>query len=139
MRIYVASKFENTAEVWSVMDRLRGMGHVITHDWTREALGDRTGAEAEAYLVDCAQKDMAGVETADAVFVINHPAGKGMWTELGMALAWQIPVFFVCPERAMNIFTHLPGVETFTSIDEGIAGLEAYGKVVNEARGVGPA
>lgn len=128
MRIYVASKFENTAEVWKVMDALKAAGHTITHDWTHESVGERQGAELDLFLLDCAQKDMTGVETADALFVINHEKGKGMWTEMGMAIAWSKPVFFCCPERAYNIFCRLPGVEEFKTIDEGLQAIVQYGK-----------
>lgn len=134
MRIYVASKFENTTEVWEAMNLLRGMGHTITHDWTHENPGDRKGGDLAVFLAECAQKDMDGVETADALLVINHPAGKGMWTEMGMAIAWGIPVFFCCPERAYNIFTELPGVEKFATIAEAVTAIDQFGKSIANGR-----
>lgn len=132
MRVYVASKFENTEEVHRVMDALKAAGHTITHDWTHENPGNREGAEKTAFLVECATKDMEGVQTADALFLINHPNGKGMWTELGMAIAWNIPVFFACPERAYNIFTELPGVETHETIDAALAACLEFGETIKQ-------
>ncbi|KKM08289.1 hypothetical protein LCGC14_1725420, partial [marine sediment metagenome] len=36
MRIYVAGKFQEKTAVRRVQAILRGAGHTITHDWTRE-------------------------------------------------------------------------------------------------------
>lgn len=118
MRIYVASKFENTAEVRDAMSRLRDMGHEITHDWTQESAEGVAADALDEFLTECAVKDMYGVKTADVVLLINHKNGQGMWTELGMAIAWEIPVFFVFPTRTpTNVFTHINGVETYDEMD----------------------
>lgn len=131
MRIYVASKFENTAEVHEAMEKLQALGHVVTHDWTHESPGDLKGLDLEEFMTECAIKDMYGVKTADVVLVINHPLGKGMWTEMGMAIAWSIPVFFCYPERATNIFTNLAGVETLPTLDEAIEAVHEFGQMVD--------
>src|SRR5258706_4019762 len=124
MRIYVASKFENAVEVREAFRRLRTLGHEITHDWTDEKAGDLKGVALEEFLSECALKDMYGVKTADAILVINYVGGKGMFVEMGMAVAWGIPGFFVFPERLNNIFVHLHDVEAHDSIESAVQAIQ---------------
>lgn len=78
MRIYVAAKFEMKALVASLYHYLKRAGHVITYDWL--GAPDQPSA-AVAY------DEIEGVRTADAVVVVAHPLGCGLWVELGAALA----------------------------------------------------
>lgn len=126
MRVYVASKFENVDEVHEAQEKLQAQGHIITHDWTHERPGDRTGLELEEYLTDCAIKDMYGVKSADVVLVINCLGGKGMFVEMGMGIAWEKPIFVVFPDRLNNIFTHLTGVETHPTIDSAVDAITEF-------------
>lgn len=123
MKIYVASKFENVEEVREAFRLLRAAGHEITHDWTVESVGTRTGPELKEFLENCAHADFMGVTDADILLLINHPLGKGMWVEMGMALAFRIPILAVFPERSDNIFMHLPEVAHFDSIQQAINSL----------------
>ncbi len=132
MRVYVASKFENVVEVRDAMKRLQDLGHEITHDWTNENPGDLKDIELEEFMAGCAIKDMYGVETADALLAINHPLGKGMFVEMGMAIAAGTPVFIAFPERVNNIFSHLVGVESYPDIASAVAALDEYGQLVGE-------
>lgn len=124
MKLYVAGKFEEAARVRQVHKRLRNAGHEITHDWTNEDPGERTGDELGAFLRDCAIKDYDGVRTADAVLVLNHPHLFGGAAEMGMALALGKPVFLVEPWLRDNIFFHLPresGMRTFPDLDSALS------------------
>lgn len=107
MRVYVASKFENTLAVQVMHQVLREAGHEITHDWTVEDLA----AENDVNLaLECAIDDVEGVENADAVVLLMHPNMKGAWVEVGIALARFIPIIIVGGPRFECIFERLPSV-----------------------------
>ena len=122
MKIYVAAKFEEASRAHEVMAQLRAAGHIITHDWTGEAVGDRTGDVLESYLRRCAEADINGVFEADLLLLLNHPAGKGIFVELGAALVLSKPVIVVDRERAPNnIFFHMTECDHVRTIDEALA------------------
>lgn len=124
MRIYVAAKFEDQALVQETYRRLREAGHSITLDWTALPTGDRHwGANAI--------HDLAGVLTADAVVLHPHERGKGLYVELGAALAHDIPVFVVGGEMADDdaqvpcLFMFHPMVWIVRTLDDAMARLAA--------------
>jgi nucleoside 2-deoxyribosyltransferase len=130
MRIYIATRFTNLEEYRQAKDALESLGHVISHDWSGEKVGDRQGTELEEFLNGCAVKDMYGVVTADALLVINHADARGTLVEMGMAIAKEIPVFVAFPERVSNIFTHLMGVESCADIDSAVEAVDNYSQLV---------
>lgn len=97
LNIYVAAKFEEKEKVRKAYDLLRHHGHRITHDWTNEdATRFPDGSEEQLqYLEDMAHADIEGVANADAVVLFPHEKGKGLFVELGVALAKDIPVLVV--------------------------------------------
>ncbi len=96
MKIYVAGKFEQKPRIRSLMMALEKRGHTITHDWTKEDATGKTGDELDAYLDRCAQADVDGVLTADALVILPHPQGKGLYVELGLALSkWDMPIYAI--------------------------------------------
>jgi nucleoside 2-deoxyribosyltransferase len=122
MRIYVASKFENKDAVREAMQKVRERGHIVTHDWTNEDETQyvRVPARHDRYMRDCAQADVDGVRTAGLVIVLNHPQGKGMFVEMGIAIALGIPVALIDADAARCIFFHLPLVQRFESVDQAL-------------------
>lgn len=121
MKIYVASKFENKPAVRTAMVLLQSAGHSITHDWTVHEDGERGGEELLAFFRLCAQQDFDGVVNADAILVLNHELGKGMFTEMGIAQALGKPVVVVDISRSNNIFFYLPGVKVCESVIDAIS------------------
>jgi nucleoside 2-deoxyribosyltransferase len=90
MRIYVAGGSTESARCRAFMNRLREAGHIITMDWVEhmEESGAADHLLGEARVVDGAQRDLDGVQTADVVvFLAPAQASRGMQTELGFALA----------------------------------------------------
>lgn len=131
MNGYVASKFENKEEVRRVQKLLREAGHSITHDWTVEDATGLTGEVLEAYLRRCAEKDLAGVENCDFLFLLNYLHCAGSYTEFGMALALRRLVVVVDgrdPTKSRNIFFHLPNVYHFTSVEAAVDFVNSYAK-----------
>lgn len=133
MRVYVASKFTNQDEVREAFRLLHKLGHEITHNWTTESYEGKSDDELEHYRLECALGDVRGVQDADAVLVINHANGQGMWTELGMAIAWGKMVFFAYPDRtpARNIFTYLPGVVAYQTLEEAVIALDHFAWLIS--------
>lgn len=124
MKVYVAGKYEEKEAVRYVQKQLHNMGHTITHDWTGEDLGDRTGVVAASYLRMCAEKDVKGVENADAVVLLNHKNGFGLMCEMGIAIAHKIPVFIIDAKLRDTVFFYLPGVYCVDKLSEVFAILE---------------
>lgn len=102
-RIYVAGKFEDIERVRAVQDVLKGAGHTITFDWTRDEDG---------FTAVQAMRDMRGVLTADAlVFVAYEDLGfRGSYVEFGMALMRGIPIYLIGTGADRCLFTTLPQV-----------------------------
>lgn len=107
MRVYVAGKFEETQAVRAIQAKVRAAGHEITHDWTGEDPAGRQGEELALFLKECAEKDLFGVMSADALVLLNHDRAFGAMTEFGLAVASQIPVFVLKSEVRDNIFYNL--------------------------------
>lgn len=128
MKFYVAGKFEDKERVRLAQRCIEAAGHEITHDWTMaEAIGGR--AEAE--------DDMEGVKDADALLFVNVDPDllyAGSLVEIGMALAWDKPVYFINTQHmAQNVFYHLPGVFSATEAPHPIGErlTEQFGAVMN--------
>jgi nucleoside 2-deoxyribosyltransferase len=91
MKFYIASKLENYRNVQAVRDALIKAGHRITYDWTLHGSVAGQGAKR---LREVAGSEMDGVLSADIVIVLL-PGGRGTHAELGMAIAWDIPVMLI--------------------------------------------
>ena len=85
--IYVATKWENREYARQVMDALKERGHYIAYDWTQQE--QESPAQADA--------DICGVLRANWLLILaSEPAAyKGVYVELGAALAHGIPVLLV--------------------------------------------
>lgn len=94
MKIYTGTTFTRYEEARAVNDRLRALGHEITHDWTRtDEFGDDghplkqdpseiSKDDARRYAAD----DIAGVLAADACLFLGEQASLGWPVEFGLAL-----------------------------------------------------
>lgn len=121
MRVYVASKFENTKAVREAQAALKDDGHIISHDWTFENAEALAGSALEAYLQGCAERDMEGVINADALLLINYTGCAGAYVELGMALAsgrFVVVIDGHHPEKPRNIFFHLAHVHHAKDLED---------------------
>lgn len=86
--IYVASKFEERARAKALMEDLRLVGFQIAHDWTgEEETGEPGRHEWGLARQSHATADFHGVLEADRLVVIDNPLGRGLYVELGIALA----------------------------------------------------
>lgn len=90
--VYIASGFENRERVRQFAARLPP-GWAWAYDWTGHTFDDDPQGVAAS--------DFRGVSNADAVVVLL-PGGPGTHTELGVALAQQIPTSVVGDVRAVD-------------------------------------
>jgi len=100
MRIYVAAKFEEKANVRRWYERLTAAGFTVTHDWTVEDDSAIPAEELRTYHAKCAKADVDGVRTADAMLMLPHARGQGMFIELGVAIAHGLPVIVIHDDLA---------------------------------------
>jgi nucleoside 2-deoxyribosyltransferase len=135
MRVYVASSFLRKPDVRAMHALLRAAGHEITVDWTGVDASGLEGAAFHAYLARGAELVFGGVVNTDVVIVLHDDRGRGMATEMGLALARGIPVIVVggrVPQGEMkNVFYYLPPpqVEHVDSTMEALKLLDLYARV----------
>lgn len=91
----MSGQIHDLENVRAVQDEFRESGYSITHDWTRNETGDKLLGGRQAKFDNPeeagnrAVKDMQGVIDSDIYVVCtdNEKVGKGMYAELGAALA----------------------------------------------------
>lgn len=121
MRIYVASKFENTKAVREAYKVLQKDGHIITHDWTGETADGLSGDALALYLRSCAEKDVEGVANGQGFLLLHHANVSGALTEMGIAIALKRFIVVIDgrhPDKPSNIFFHLPTVHHVRDIEQ---------------------
>ena len=94
MKFYIASRLENADTVKRVAAVLKAAGHEHTYDWTTHGSVQKEG---EARITEVAEKEKAGVLSADIVIVIL-PGGRGTHAELGIAIGAGKPII-ICAEN----------------------------------------
>lgn len=92
MKVYVAAKYEAKDLTRTWYERLRAAGFTITHDWTNEDDAKAPAGGLDDYHRKCAEADVQGVVDADALLLIPHKNGQGMFVEMGIAIARNIPI-----------------------------------------------
>jgi nucleoside 2-deoxyribosyltransferase len=124
MKIYVAGKWEDRANVRKLMDKLESQGHVITHDWTttEEALStysDELNKNSDV-LTRYAVLDTEGVRDSDILVALidkdYHYAGT--YGEIGMAVIAGKEVCAIGENNSHFIFFHHPLVKKFGNEEE---------------------
>ena len=120
MKIYGASKWEDIEVVKGIYSQLRDRGHTITLDWT-----NHTELQlSNVYAIE----DIEGVKHCDLLiaFMKYNYEYKGVWVEIGAALALNIEVYVIGDKGDSSIFMHHPLVTMFTSIAQVISFLDTY-------------
>jgi hypothetical protein len=88
MKVYVAAKYEERhLLVKPLLAVLRVAGHEITHDWTNEDDAGLAEPDLSAYHALCARDDLRGASECDVLVLLPHEKGRGLWVEVGCALA----------------------------------------------------
>ena len=136
-RIFVSGQINDFETVREVQEALKAAGHTITHDWTTNETGAQMLGSRESKLANIkeatrrATNDIRGVLSAD-VYVIctnNQDAGKGMYVELGAAIAVaessvDFKVYLLGDMNHMTIFYFHPKVQRVESMEALLEDLE---------------
>lgn len=133
MKIFVSAQTSETETVRSLYKKLQEKDHVITHDWTitdtylttpETKLNNRHEAGARAH------RDIQGVIDCDVYILLtdNTKIGKGMYVELGAALALNQTtgspdIYIVGPMNHMSLFYLHPNATHLTTTKELLAEL----------------
>lgn len=99
-RIYVAGSTKEAERCAEIMRRIRAVGGIVTHDWTRAM--DVQGKWEEwmrEQMYSCAAGDIHAVRNSDLmIFVLPYDSrvtSRGAHVELGAAVALGIPILFL--------------------------------------------
>lgn len=127
MRIYLAAPWVDRDLAQRYAKFIESKGHVITHPWWNYEGADQT-LESEEFLKDCAKHDVAGVETADVVIVLNTNKSEGKAVEQGLAIAFEKPIICMTPGAAPthNIFHHLSNYRHVKTMEQAVDALQQY-------------
>lgn len=125
VKIYVAGSLADVGAVQQVQAAVESVGHRVVHDWTRDldvSLADY--AEDPGAAARIAGADLRAVLEADAlVLVANDPPGRGMFVELGAALArvedgQDVQVVVVGSRTADSVFYFHPAVQRHARVED---------------------
>lgn len=118
MKFYVAGKYQERDYVRLVFRELEKLGHNITLDWTNHDIypNDAIALKLGQFAAD----DVEGVRQADAFIgcLLNDHKYKGLWVEMGVALALGKPCYLVGSAGDSCIFSNHRLVKKFSSFPE---------------------
>ena len=128
MKFFISGQINDIANVRAVMRSVQEAGHEITHDWTQTDtfLGgaeDKLANKHESGIR--AAKDIQGVLDSDMYVLVSHnkEVGKGMYVELGAALALyessgKPSVYIIGPMNHLSVFYLHPAVIHRNTIED---------------------
>lgn len=123
MKIFVSGQIEEKVTIRGIFRELEARGHTISHDWTQtDNISDKLSEKEECGAR--AKKDIDAVIDCDIYILMsnNRSAGKGMYVELGAALALRSvnnkpDIYIVGPMNHLSIFYLHPDVKSVQSIE----------------------
>jgi hypothetical protein len=134
MRFFISGQIDDAANVRKLMNKVKDAGHTLAHDWT---ITDTFLGSAEAKLKNKneaglrAAKDIQGVIDGDVYILLsdNASVGKGMYVELGAALALNATtgrpkVYIIGKMNHLSVFYLHPAVVHKPNIEEVIEAIE---------------
>ena len=129
MKIFISGQIDESEKINKLMKLIKSSGHSITHDWTATDafLGDnKSKLDNPEESGRRAKADIQGVIDCD-VYVLcsdNKNVGKGMYVELGAALALKQAgiasspeIYIIGPLNHMSIFYLHPLVKRRDNIE----------------------
>jgi len=109
VKFFVSGKFEDRENVRKLMDKIQGLRHAITYDWTIDEEAD------EGYPVINTINDLRGVQMCDilACRFIEENNYRGSLTELGIALGLNKRICVIGHGADKCIFVNHPSMQRF--------------------------
>jgi hypothetical protein len=124
MKVFISGHIKDKVKIQGYYAQLESLGHEITHDWTRDE-NIEIKPENKEELRNRASKDLTGVLDCEvyALITTDRANGKGMYVELGAALANKKitgkPKIYVVGElSSMSVFYMHPEVKHCKDFDE---------------------
>lgn len=127
-KVFVSGQLDEAEKIKDAYQKLKDAGHEITHDWTESDIFLSSPKLKMANRAECglrAEKDINGVVQCDVyiLFADNKKAGKGMYVELGAAIALNSKngapdIYMVGKMNHMSVFYLHPAVKHRNNIDE---------------------
>lgn len=115
MKIFVAGKVGQEKSAREAMSILSRAGHEVSFDWTSiphlKPYDENSEASRRAALLES-----RGVLESDALVLLAHDKGVGMYVELGMAIACGKPIYVIGSETSRTMFLYHPLVRRVNSI-----------------------
>lgn len=93
-KFYIASALRNHLQALELAEVLKVLGMVPTYEWYLLKDEPTNGPEA----ITLAEKEVKAVQEADVLFVIM-PCGRGAYTEMGIALGINLPIFVLAADE----------------------------------------
>lgn len=118
MRLYLAAPWVCKQQAAEARTRLDAAGFLVSAPWIDQHEDTTDPAELRRQ----ANSDIRHVRSAEAFVILNLDKSEGKATELGMALAFGIPIVLVGP-RTINIFYHTDAVHQVETLEEAIDAL----------------
>lgn len=125
MKVFVSAQLNDAPCARRLYRRLIESGHTITHDWT---MTDSIRGSYRNHSMEARRRaalDIDGVLAAEAYVILtdNHDCGKGMYVELGAALAETSRgklrhVAIVGRKNHESIFYYHPALRHFENIED---------------------
>lgn len=112
MKFYIAGKWQDRGNAKYVMQQIESMGHQVTCDWTHHDF-DKGGVVASTIkLSNIAMEDFAGVNECEVyvAILVNPYEYKGLWVEMGLAMAWEKVIWTVGHYGDSCIFMNHPTI-----------------------------
>jgi hypothetical protein len=126
VKIYVATKFENSKSAREAHEALKQDGHTITHDWTGENDQGLEGKVLEVYRDECAEHDVNGVLAGQGFLLLNHERlGHRMCIVVIDAFEEGLP---------RNIFFHLSDVHKAKDLSEARAIFQTFQTILDREK-----
>ncbi len=117
MKFFVSGKIGHENVAKEAMLALRKAGHEITFDWTTiEHLAPYDNNSSASR--ETAVKESQGVLDADVLVIFAHKNGVGLYVELGIAIAANMPIRVITGTESNTIFFHHPLVKKVASLEE---------------------
>ncbi len=109
MKFYVAGKFQDRKNVRKLMDKIEGLGHTITYDWTPDEVN------AEGYPIMNTINDTRGVQLCDGYVgrFVEENHYRGALVELGIALGLGKRIYIIGHAEDNCIFINHPSIQKF--------------------------
>ena len=113
MKVYIATKFEDTEIYHNIKNELEARGYTITCDWTKHKKV-HPFSENKNLCHSQSLEDIIGIEQADVVILLyNGKKGSGMSFEIGYATALGKKILMYVPNNEnvstedYSMFVHL--------------------------------